>query len=98
MKYLKLFEKFKDWSARRSMKNLMSKLIVNGDMNGKPFEINIFYTPIQGKIMGVESSNINVDELTIPFDEGDNISVAKNWCGSNGYKVQDIKKHSHKNI
>ena len=76
------------------MRRSMNHLIVEGNYKGwalgksKPFELHIYYTPVKQIILDMKFySEIDLDQLNIPFKMGDNIQLAKDWVEKNKYEI-----------
>lgn len=88
-------KRFSDFVS--NMKRVLNHFEFRGTIKGglftktKEFDINIYYTPLKMKI--VELKVENIDEDTLPFKVGDDISIARKWCNDNKCNViLDIKK------
>jgi hypothetical protein len=54
----------------------------------KPFELHIYYTPLKQIILDMKFySEINLEQLNIPFKLGDNIQLVKDWVEKNKYEI-----------
>ena len=87
-------KKFEDFMTSSKMRRSMNHLIVEGNYKGwalgksKPFELHIYYTPVKQIILDMKFySEIDLDQLNIPFKMGDNIQLAKDWVEKNKYEI-----------
>jgi len=87
-------KKFEDFMTSSKMRRSMNHLIVEGNYKGwalgksKPFELHIYYTPLKQIILDMKFySEIDLDQLNIPFKMGDNIQLAKDWVEKNKYEI-----------
>jgi hypothetical protein len=87
---------FKDYSMQKpTYYKMLNKLVITGEhkygffSKKKPFEIIIYYTPLKGKIMDIFSNN---SEIELPFKQGDNISIVREWYKFNNYHITLDKK------
>lgn len=85
---------FSDFVPR--FRKMLNHLFIVGKTKGglfrkaKDFEVQIYYTPLKGKIIEMKLDGIEQDKL--PFKVGDNVSVAREWCSSNGYTITFDRK------
>ena len=87
-------KKFEDFMTSSKMRRSMNHLIVEGNYKGwvlgksKPFELHIYYTPLKQIILDMKFySEIDLDQLNIPFKMGDNIQLVKDWVEKNKYEI-----------
>ena len=87
-------KKFEDFMTSSKMRRSMNHLIVEGNYKGwalgksKPFELHVYYTPVKQIIIDMKFySEIDLDQLNIPFKLGDNIQLAKDWVEKNKYEI-----------
>ena len=87
-------KKFEDFMTSSKMRRSMNHLIVEGNYKGwalgksKPFELHVYYTPVKQIILDMKFySEIDLDQLNIPFKMGDNIQLAKDWVEKNKYEI-----------
>ena len=87
-------KKFEDFMTSSKMRRSMNHLIVEGNYKGwalgksKPFELHVYYTPVKQIIIDMKFySEIDLDQLNIPFKMGDNIQLAKDWVEKNKYEI-----------
>jgi hypothetical protein len=87
-------KKFGDFMTSSKMRRFMNHLAVGGNYKGwmlgksKPFELHIYYTPLKQIILDMKFySEINLEQLNIPFKLGDNIQLAKDWVEKNKYEI-----------
>ena len=87
-------KKIGDFMTSSKMRRFMNHLAVEGNYKGwmlgksKPFELHIYYTPLKQIILDMKFySEIDLDQLNIPFKLGDNIQLAKDWVEKNKYEI-----------
>ena len=77
-------------------RKMLNSLFIVGNTKGglfrksKQFEVQIYYTPLKGKIIEIKLDGIEQDKL--PFKVGDNVTNAREWCSSNGYTITFDRK------
>jgi hypothetical protein len=95
---IKKYEEFKVGSnVKKYMNHLAAKGTHKSWFFGKPkeFELHIYYTPLKEKIVLIKiySDSVDLEDLDLPFDNGDNISLAKKWIEDSNLTITwDIKK------
>ena len=90
-----IIKKYKDFMPDISFKKLLGQIIISGSIKGtffrksRPFELQIFYTPLRGKIVQIFPIDVELDDpkLNIDFKIGDHIELAREWVEKNGHKI-----------
>jgi hypothetical protein len=87
-------KKFGDFMTSSKMRRFMNHLAIGGNYKGwvlgksKPFELHIYYTPVKQIIIDMKFySEIDLDQLNIPFKLGDDIQLVKDWVEKNKYEI-----------
>lgn len=96
---IKKYNDFMPNTSKFRFSKILNQLVVSGETKrklfskSKEFELQIYYTPLKGKIIEIRSYNTDISKLNLPFKIGDNIEIAKKWCIENGHKiVHDINR------
>lgn len=77
-------------------RKILNQLFIVGETKGgffrksTKFEVQIYYTPLKGKIIELKLDGISNDKL--PFKIGDDVKSAREWCDKNGYQITFDKK------
>ena len=87
-------KKFNDFMTGSKMRRFMNHLVIEGSYKSwifgklKKFELHIYYTQVRGIITDTKIySELKIEELNLPFELGDNISLAREWSDKNGYEI-----------
>ena len=87
-------KKFNDFMPGSNMRRSLNHLVVEGSHKSwflgknKKFELHIYYTQVRGVITDIKSySGIKIEELNLPFEKGDNISLVREWIDKNNYEI-----------
>lgn len=77
----------------KSLKKLLNQIVIVGQTKktlfrkSKPFEMQIFFTPIKNKIVIIHIEGIEQNRLDINFVTGDDISKVLTWVEQNRYTI-----------
>lgn len=91
----KITKKFGDFVKKKSLRKILSRLVVGGQVSPKffvgkkrDFELHIFYTSVKKTILEIElEGDVNFKELKVDFNIGDDISKVHDWIDKNGHTI-----------
>jgi len=84
-------KKFKEFMPKKGLKRMMNMIEISGAIKSgffskkKNFEMQVYFTPLRGKIFEITSDNINIDKL--PFKTGDHIDDVRKWVKENNHEI-----------